>query len=223
MPSISHPARLLVLLLCAVVPACRPLDKGDPVRGEVTVAATRDDQPDNTVIGSENLWTQRPLAKDEMASAGIYVLVDHGNGELSPAQHLRARSVRVKVGDSVRAGEVVADVRNSGASLGPHLHYELRSGRGIRGVHGLPACFYDLTVVGTGEGTRGRPVLVSQRVGSTLLTQALEDTGVAGRPREWLNTGSTEQLLASYGVASARVRRSPTWQGNTITTRSRIC
>ena len=27
----------------------------------------------------------------------------------------------------------------------------------------------------------------SQRVGSTLLTQALEDTGVAGRPREWLN------------------------------------
>jgi len=27
----------------------------------------------------------------------------------------------------------------------------------------------------------------TQRVGSTLLTQALEDTGVAGRPREWLN------------------------------------
>ena len=27
----------------------------------------------------------------------------------------------------------------------------------------------------------------TQRVGSTLLTQALEDTGVAGRPREWFN------------------------------------
>jgi len=30
-------------------------------------------------------------------------------------------------------------------------------------------------------------VWFTQRVGSTLLTQALEDTGVAGRPREWLN------------------------------------
>jgi LPS sulfotransferase NodH len=32
----------------------------------------------------------------------------------------------------------------------------------------------------------------TQRVGSTLLTQALEDTGVAGRPREWLNGEHTD-------------------------------
>lgn len=134
-----------------------------PVRGagDGTVAATRNDQPDNTVIGSENLWTQRSLAEDEMASAGNYVLIDHGTGEFSLAQHLRAGSVRVRVGDTVRAGQVVAEVGNSGASLGPHLHYELRSGWGVRGVRGLPAYFHDLTVVGTGEGAPGGPVMVN--------------------------------------------------------------
>lgn len=32
----------------------------------------------------------------------------------------------------------------------------------------------------------------TQRVGSTLLTQALEDTGVVGRPREWLDGEETD-------------------------------
>lgn len=144
---------------------------GYPVRaaGNGRVAATRDRQPDNTVIGSENLWIQRSLAKDEMASAGNYVLIDHGDGEYSLAQHLKAGSVRVKVGDIVRADEVVAEVGNSGASLGPHLHWELRSGWGLRGIRGLPAYFHAVTVVGTGEGAGGVPVLVN--TGDVLLAR----------------------------------------------------
>lgn len=35
--------------------------------------------------------------------------------------------------------------------------------------------------------TRSYIIWFTQRVGSTWLAQALEDTGVAGRPREWLN------------------------------------
>ena len=143
---------------------------GQPVRaaGDGTVARLRDDQPDNTVIGSENLWTQRALEKDEMASAGNYVLIDHGNGEFSLAQHLKAGSVRVKAGDRVRYDEAIAQVGNSGASLGPHLHYELRTGWGFRGIRALPARFHDVTVVGTGEG-RDRPVLVN--TGDVLLAR----------------------------------------------------
>jgi LPS sulfotransferase NodH len=45
--------------------------------------------------------------------------------------------------------------------------------------------------------TRSYLIWFSQRVGSTMLTQALEDTGVAGRPREWLNAPSAVVLACT--------------------------
>jgi LPS sulfotransferase NodH len=54
-------------------------------------------------------------------------------------------------------------------------------------------------------------VWFSQRVGSTLLTQTLEDTGLAGRPREWLNAG-TAGMLAAYGVSNALELRDELWR-----------
>ena len=66
-------------------------------------------------------------------------------------RHLRNGSVEVHVGDVVESGDVVALADNSGSSLGPHTHYELRDGRGVRGVHANPAHFRDIRIVGTGE------------------------------------------------------------------------
>ncbi|WP_420128907.1 M23 family metallopeptidase [Longimicrobium sp.] len=143
---------------------------GHPVRaaGAGTVAAVHNQQPDNDVIGSENLWTQRSLAENEMTTAGNYVLIDHGGGEFSLVSHLRAGSVRVQAGDRVSAGQIIAEAGNSGSSLGPHVHYELRTGWGVRGVRALPPYFHDLTVIGTGEGADGAPVMVN--TGDIILT-----------------------------------------------------
>jgi len=52
----------------------------------------------------------------------------------------------------------------------------------------------------------------TQRVGSTLLTQALEDIGIAGRPREWLNFASIADMLAAYGVSNALALRDELWR-----------
>src|SRR6185295_11276321 len=52
----------------------------------------------------------------------------------------------------------------------------------------------------------------SQRVGSTLLAQALEDTGIAGRPREWFNAADATAVLAKHGVATARALREFLWR-----------
>src|SRR5215472_15806619 len=52
----------------------------------------------------------------------------------------------------------------------------------------------------------------SQRVGSTMLTQALEDTGIAGRPREWLEDPAGRGLPAKYGVADAEQLRDLLWR-----------
>jgi LPS sulfotransferase NodH len=60
--------------------------------------------------------------------------------------------------------------------------------------------------------TRSYCVWFSQRVGSTLLTQALEDTGIAGRPREWLNVATAVDLLTAYGAPDALALRDQLWQ-----------
>jgi hypothetical protein len=144
---------------------------GQPVRaaGAGTVVAVRNEHPDNDLIGSENRWTQRSLAEDEMAPSGNYVLIDHGRGEFSLTSHLRSGSVRVRKGDRVNAGDVIAQVGNSGASLHPHVHYELRTGWGVRSIRALPAYFHDVTVIGTGEGGRRNRIRVN--MGDVLLTR----------------------------------------------------
>lgn len=52
----------------------------------------------------------------------------------------------------------------------------------------------------------------SQRVGSTMLTQALEDTGIAGRPREWLEDPAGHGLPAKYGVPDVVQLREFLWR-----------
>jgi LPS sulfotransferase NodH len=52
----------------------------------------------------------------------------------------------------------------------------------------------------------------TQRVGSTLMAQALEDTGVAGRPREWLNASSAVEVMKKHGAATGRELRDQLWR-----------
>jgi murein DD-endopeptidase MepM/ murein hydrolase activator NlpD len=57
---------------------------------------------------------------------GKVVDVDHGNGYVTRYGHLS--EIDVKVGQSVRAGQVVGRVGSTGRSTGTHLHYETRVG-----------------------------------------------------------------------------------------------
>jgi murein DD-endopeptidase MepM/ murein hydrolase activator NlpD len=55
---------------------------------------------------------------------GRMVEVDHGNGLSTRYGHLS--EINVKVGDTVRIGQVIGTVGSTGRSTGPHLHYETR-------------------------------------------------------------------------------------------------
>jgi len=65
------------------------------------------------------------VMKDINSIAGNYVAIDHGNGEVSVYAHLKPGSVNVKVGDVVKAGQVIGLLGSSGNSTEPHLHFQV--------------------------------------------------------------------------------------------------
>jgi len=66
---------------------------------------------------------------EELPLSGIAVMIDHGFGVVSSYLHLSA--TRVTVGQRVHKGEIIANVGQTGLSLGPHLHWGIR----VNGVH----------------------------------------------------------------------------------------
>lgn len=54
----------------------------------------------------------------------LYMQLDHGNGVKSFYAH--CSTICVKKGESVTAGQKIAEVGSSGAATGPHLHLELK-------------------------------------------------------------------------------------------------
>ncbi len=55
---------------------------------------------------------------------GRLVEIDHGNGLSTRYGHLS--EIDVKVGDTIKIGQVIGAVGSTGRSTGPHLHYETR-------------------------------------------------------------------------------------------------
>ena len=66
------------------------------------------------------------LTSTYSSSYGYYIVIYHGNGTTTLYAHLS--QLLVSAGDSVSQGELIAYSGNSGASTGPHLHFEVSVG-----------------------------------------------------------------------------------------------
>ncbi len=55
---------------------------------------------------------------------GRMVEIDHGNGFATRYGHLS--KIDVKIGQSIKIGQVIGEIGSTGRSTGPHLHYETR-------------------------------------------------------------------------------------------------
>lgn len=71
------------------------------------------------------------------AGYGKYIELNHGFGYRTRYGHMS--EIYVKAGDSVRRGQTIAKVGNTGVSTGPHLHYEVR----FRGDHVNPINYFN--------------------------------------------------------------------------------
>ena len=54
---------------------------------------------------------------------GNYVIIQHENGEYSIYSHLGYKEILVEVGQKVSKGDLLGYVRNTGWSIGDHLHF----------------------------------------------------------------------------------------------------
>jgi murein DD-endopeptidase MepM/ murein hydrolase activator NlpD len=96
-----------------------------------TVVSVRGDMAEN--VPGETTNTANP--------GGNVVIVDHGNNQFGYYAHLKPFTVTVKAGARVRAGDILAEVGNSGDSMEPHLHFHVMNNADPSQGDGVPVLF----------------------------------------------------------------------------------
>ena len=65
--------------------------------------------------------------------------------------HMQRNSVRVAVGDTVSAGQLLGPMGNSGDTTGPHVHYQLQNGPDWENADALPFVFTNVESIARGS------------------------------------------------------------------------
>jgi len=105
-----------------------------------TVIDTRDDMPDN------GIYKVPPFSF--ATGPGNNVIIDIGNNKYACYVHTIPGSIRVKKGDTVKEGQVIALLGNSGQSDIPHLHFEVVTGKPtLIGGEGYPFVFRSFDLI----------------------------------------------------------------------------
>lgn len=98
---------------------------------DATVVRVTDGQPDQTPGGPSGSATA-PGAE------GNSILINLGDGHFALYAHLQPHSLRVKEGDRVVRGQVMAKLGTSGHSAAPRLHFQVMDRPDPRAANGLP-------------------------------------------------------------------------------------
>ncbi|PWK76046.1 M23 family metallopeptidase [Aminobacter sp. AP02] len=72
---------------------------------------------------------------------GNMLAVDIGDGAYAFYAHLQRGSLKVKLGDRVKAGDIIGLLGNTGNSTAPHLHFHVMDGPSPLNANGLPFVF----------------------------------------------------------------------------------
>ena len=87
----------------------------------------------------------------EQNSYGNYVLLKHSNGYYTMYAHMAYNTVQVRVGQTVKRGQRLGYMGNTGTSYGGHLHFEVRTPSGYK-IDPQPYLNADLPSSGGGGG-----------------------------------------------------------------------
>jgi acetyltransferase-like isoleucine patch superfamily enzyme len=139
-------------------------------------------------------------------TAGNYVRIKHESGVYSRYLHLVKGSVKVKVGQKVKAGTVLGTEGNTGYSCGTHLHFDINDG--TQYVDPLPYLMGEKSFYKT-----KKPTSTKITVGSKVRVKAGATFSDGTKPfSEVYNTVYDVQLLSRNGK-EARIGIGDQWTG----------
>ncbi|MPR35806.1 M23 family metallopeptidase [Salmonirosea aquatica] len=108
--------------------------------GEVT--AIRDDFPESPAL------SEHPEYSADQAT-GNYISLSIGTNRFAFYEHLKPNSIKVKPGQKVKKGEVIASLGFTGQTTGPHLHFHVADFDSPLGAEGVPYVFEEFEVLGS--------------------------------------------------------------------------
>lgn len=139
-------------------------------------------------------------------TAGNYVRIKHESGVYSRYLHLVKGSIKVKVGQKVKAGALLGKEGNTGYSYGTHLHFDINDGNGY--VDPLPYLLGEKSFYKT-----KKPASTSITVGSKIRVKAGATFSDGTKPfAEVYSTVYDVQLLSRNGK-EARIGIGEQWTG----------
>jgi murein DD-endopeptidase MepM/ murein hydrolase activator NlpD len=104
------------------------------------IVSVKDGIPDSVPY---DIATAVPLTRETVL--GNCIVLDLGESRYAVYAHLQPGSLRVKAGDTVRRGQTLGLVGNSGRTDAPHLHFHITDGPDPLGSEGLPFVFDSFT------------------------------------------------------------------------------
>ncbi|MEQ3500337.1 peptidoglycan DD-metalloendopeptidase family protein [Tenacibaculum sp. SSH1-16] len=90
-------------------------------------------------------------------AAGNSIILKTNNNEFLFFGNLKNNSIKVKTGDIVTKGTIIAQVGNSGKSYYPHLHFHIQNIESINSADGVK-CYFDKALVNNKEKTNYSPI-----------------------------------------------------------------
>lgn len=101
---------------------------------------------DGTIVNLYDAAVEQVPGKDatDITPANIggnMLVIDIGGGNFAFYAHLQPGSLKVKLGDKVKTGDVLALLGNTGNSTAPHLHFHVMDGPSPLDANGLPFVF----------------------------------------------------------------------------------
>lgn len=116
-----------------------------------------------------------PQGMTPTAAGGNHVFVDLGNGRYALYAHFQPGSIRVKAGDRVRRGDILARLGNSGNTTNPHLHFQVGDRPSFLMSEALPFVIDDFTSTGAVTGLdvliEGKPATLDRTAAGRHLRQ----------------------------------------------------